>query len=353
MRTHRTCLPDRQVLFSVVGLCLAVAAPAQADTFGTGVNQFDIDFVTISGDTNPASGIPAGASFTFTGVDNDYRIGTYEITNDQWNKFQASTGVPVTGIPSTAYNQDSNFTGANVPTDNVSWYEAAQFVNWLNTSTGHHAAYNFYETTPGDPGTRTFDVWTPAEADGGTNLYRHKEAFYFLPTADEWVKAAYWNGTDLQTHATKAGESVHQGDGVSGSGWHYRNYDGSWAAPLGPWDVGSGSEELNGTFDMMGNVYEWHESPDSDPNYGAGSGRAHRAGSWAGYIDEFSSTYWHPIFSLKSPQDEYWDIGFRMASQVPEPATLFVMGCGAIGLLRRRRPKVRRGGSKIRRGGRA
>ncbi len=30
MRTHRTCLPDRQVLFSVVGLCLAVAAPAQA-----------------------------------------------------------------------------------------------------------------------------------------------------------------------------------------------------------------------------------------------------------------------------------------------------------------------------------
>jgi len=25
--------------------------------------------------------------------------------------------------------------------------------------------------------------------------------------------------------------------------------------------VGSGSEELNGTFDMMGNFWEWYESP--------------------------------------------------------------------------------------------
>jgi len=31
--------------------------------------------------------------------------------------------------------------------------------------------------------------------------------------------------------------------------------------PAGPWDVGSGSQELNGTYDMMGNVQEWMESP--------------------------------------------------------------------------------------------
>ncbi len=47
------------------------------------------------------------------------------------------------------------------------------------------------------------------------------------------------------------------------------------------------------------------------------------------------------------------NFGFVASGAVPEPATLFIMGCGAIGLLRRRRPKVRRGGSKIRRGGRA
>ncbi len=50
------------------------------------------------------------------------------------------------------------------------------------------------------------------------------------------------------------------------------------------------------------------------------------------------------------------NFGFVASGAVPEPMTLCLMGCGAIGLLRRRRrrrPKARRGGSKIRRGGRA
>ena len=65
-----------------------VANIASADIFGTGANQFTIDFVNISGDTNPASGYGI--------VNNDYRMGTYEITNDQWDKFKASYGT-VTG----------------------------------------------------------------------------------------------------------------------------------------------------------------------------------------------------------------------------------------------------------------
>jgi len=214
-----------------------------ADSFGTGAEQFDIDFVTISGDTNPASGWGI--------VDDDYRIGVYEISNDQWGKFLASLSVPVTGSPSSAYDEDSYYTDTDVPANNVSWYEAAQFVNWLNTSTGHQAAYKFTGTQ--GAGNYAFDMWTTTEADEGTNLYRHKDAFYFLPTEDEWVKAAYWNGTSLQTYATKPGEPLSQGDGTSGSGWNYganRSANDYW-----PWDVGSGSEELNGTFDVMGNVF--------------------------------------------------------------------------------------------------
>ena len=90
-----------QKLF-MVAVCVSLTSAASADTFGTGANQFTIDFVTISGDTNPASGIPAGSGFIFTGVSNDYRMGVHEITNDQWNKFKASLGVPVTGDPSSA-----------------------------------------------------------------------------------------------------------------------------------------------------------------------------------------------------------------------------------------------------------
>ena len=59
------------------------------------------------------------------------------------------------------------------------------------------------------------------DAAGGTNLYRHKDAMYYMPTEDEWVKAGYWNGTSLQTYATKAGESLHKGDGTSGTGWDW------------------------------------------------------------------------------------------------------------------------------------
>ena len=165
-----------------------------------------------------------------------------------------------------------------MPTDSVSWYEAAQFVNWLNTSTGHQAAYKF----TGTQGTSnyTFAAWSPTDAGyDASNPYRNKDALYFLPTEDEWVKAAYWNGTTLQTYATKAGESLTQGNGTSGTGWNYYN-NGYATNPYGPWNVGSGSQELNGTYDMMGNDWEWMESPWTSGDYGAGSSRGLRGGNW-------------------------------------------------------------------------
>ena len=136
MRLHKL---SPMILLAVAMLLLAGGA-VQADVFGTDTNRFTIDFVPISGVTNPTSGYGI--------VGNTYRMGTYEISNDQWNKFTASLGVPVTGSPSDAYDQSSAHTGTNVPINNVSWYEAAQFVNWLNTSTGHQAAYRFTGTPP-------------------------------------------------------------------------------------------------------------------------------------------------------------------------------------------------------------
>ena len=126
----------------------ALGSAAVADYFGTGVNDFTIDFVTISGSTNPTvAQTTAGDLDGFGIVNNDYRMGVYEITNDQWDKFKAELApVTVTGDPSTAYDSTPSWTGTNVPTNNVSWYEAAQMVNWLNTSRGHQAAYKFTGT---------------------------------------------------------------------------------------------------------------------------------------------------------------------------------------------------------------
>lgn len=285
---------------------VVVSPYSGADTFGTGANQFTIDFVTISGSTNPTSGISAGNGFTFTGVANDYRIGVYEVTNAQIGKFKSELGISVTGNPSSAYGNSPYWTGTNVASNQISWYEAAQFVNWLNTSKGYQAAYNF----TGVQGTSdyTLALWDTSEAWEGTNLYRHKNAFYFLPTENEWVKAAYWNGTTVQTYATKPGEILHQGD-RTGTGWNYV-YDGKYATdPYGIWDVGSGSEELNGTYDMMGNVLEWLESPHAG-NYENPAYRRLRGGAYSYSPASLASS------DRRACPIDYTDynIGFRVAS---------------------------------------
>jgi formylglycine-generating enzyme required for sulfatase activity len=300
---------------TAIAACLVFVSAASADIFGTGDDQITIEFVTISGSSNPTSGYGI--------VNNDYRMGVYEITNAQWSTFKAEYGL-VTGSPYEAYNADPYYTGADVPTNYVSWYEAAQFVNWLNTSTGHQAAYKF----TGTQGTSdyTFATWSAAEA-AGTNLYRHKDAYYFLPTEDEWVKAAYWNGTNLQTYAT-TDDSVP----VAGIDSNYAQ-----SSPYtGPWAVGSCSEELNGTHDMMGNVWEWMESPWIETTNGSWI-PGFRGGSFATVLGALESS----AHSYGPPQYEASHLGFRVASStaVPEPGSLIIWACGGLGalLLRRRR----------------
>lgn len=319
---------NRTILIAV-SLMISISGIVRADIFGTGANQFEIGFVTISGNTNPASGINTGNGFLFQGVSNDYRIGTYEITNNQWNKFKAEYG-PVKGRDGynyyDAYDESPEFTGINVPTNNVSWYEATQFVNWLNTSTGHQSAYKFTGTQ--GTGDYKFAVWN--EADTGynpDNPYRNSNAFYFLPTEDEWVKAGYWNGTTLQPYATKQGDTLYKGDGTNG-GW---NYFDNITSSSGPWNVGSGSEELNGTFDMMGNVWEWTESKYTWWNTTTNEFTV-RGGDYQNSNISLSSYYNRPGHA---PYTEDAYMGFRVAS-VPEPTTLLLLGMGGL-LIRKRK----------------
>ena len=312
---------NRTILLSFAVL-VCMSSIAFADTFAEETaNEFTIDFVTISGSTNPISGYGI--------VNNDYRMGIYEITNDQWNKFTNIYGTP-TGSPSNAYDTSAYFTGTNVPTNALSWYEGAQFINWLNTSTGHQAAYKFTGTQ--GQSDYSLAVWESGDVGyDASNPYRNSGAFYFLPTDNEWAKAAYWNGTSLQTYATKPGDTLYQGNGSNG-GWNYLDGDSGPDGPgVGPWDVGSGSEELNGTFDMMGNVWEWMESPYYNGDYLSGSLRGVHSGSFNYYDGILRSSYRGGM----NPFDEYDNgIGFRVAS-VPEPCTILLLGLGAL-MLRRK-----------------
>ncbi|HDZ21643.1 hypothetical protein LCGC14_0315830 [marine sediment metagenome] len=292
----------QKLLIAATMLGVLAGGAIAGDTFGSGANEFTIDFVSISGDASSANGTGIGGAATFVDP-GDFRIGVHEITTDQWTKFVNMAGAPI-GSPNSAYN---NATGGapNLPAVWVSSFEQFQFVNWLNLMAGYGDAYKFVETTPGDPATLTFDVWDAADAAGGTNLFRHKDAKYFVPTEDEWVKAAYWNSGDpsnLQTYASV-------GDVVPVK--QVDSQYGSFGAGL--WDVGSGTQELNGTYDMMGNAIEYVESPysrDGVYNPDGAWGVAIRGGSY--YNGPATLT----VTSRNSfpKYNEQWEGGFRVAS---------------------------------------
>jgi formylglycine-generating enzyme required for sulfatase activity len=148
--------------------------------FGTGENRFEIEFVTIdepgnpadtTGDPNPAGSVP------YT-----YRMGKYEISEQMIDKANAIT--EAAGNPLGITHDDRV---PNKPATRVSWFEAATFVNWLNTSKGHAPAYKF------DAGGE-FQLWEPTDAGyDPDNLFRNSQAFYFLPSVDEWYKAAFFD----------------------------------------------------------------------------------------------------------------------------------------------------------------
>ncbi|RKY07659.1 MAG: hypothetical protein DRP66_06215 [Planctomycetota bacterium] len=86
---------------------------------------------------------------------------------------------------------------------------------------------------------------------------------------------------------------------------------------------------------MMGNVWEWMESPHNS-SYFPSANRRRRGGSYYPYVPNdalsLSSSY---SSYYGSPDDETFLAGFRVAS-VPEPATLLLFGLGGL-MLRRKR----------------
>jgi len=106
-----------------------------------------------------------------------------------------------------------------------------------------------------------------------------------------------------------------------------------------PWDVGNGSEELNGTFDIMGNAWEWMESPYQSGDYSLNHIRARRGGS--GNVIELGlrssyRSYTDPTYS----DFEHNNVSFRVAS-VPEPCSLVLLFLGGLALHKRKRFKKR------------
>ena len=308
-------------LFAVLFFgCISSQAQTITETFGSGANQFQIEFVTIGNPGNAAdtSGTPNPAG----SVEYIYNLGKYEVSRDMITQANLAGGLNITMTDMSSLGGN----GGARPANGISWYEAARFVNWLNTSTGRVGAYKF-------DANGAFQLWSPGDAGFNTaNPYRNALASYWLPNLDEWYKAAYgspgggWynfpNGSDVQPSSAEAVYGQLSGD----------------PSETGPADVGqAGAFSSWGTMGQGGNVAEWMENAFDRSNDSATENREVRGGAWVNFPSYMGSA----LADQSQPDREYLHtsgdgyLGFRVAG-VPEPSSISLLLAGGAVLIRMR-----------------
>jgi len=324
----------------------ALAFAACAASASAGV--ITMDWSTVGNAGNAADPLTGFGSVSY-----EYRIGTYEVTNAQYAAFlNAVAAIDPNGLYSTHMSSNANGgiirSGSNgsftysvkpnmgdKPVNYVSWYNAARMANWMTNGQGsggtESGVYTF--TGPTTISGITRDLSNPNQV--------------FIPTEDEWYKAAYhqpfaqggpagnyWlyatqsNSVPTNATATAIGDIANPGPNVVNYGGTAVWNDGggnSWTNNVLVTTVGSaGSTSFYGAFDMNGNVTEWAETPGL------------RGGSWSNGLNLLQSTT-PAQGQIHSPGNKNNNIGFRLASPVPTPGSVALLGLGGLLAARRRR----------------
>jgi len=283
------------------------------ETFGSGANAFSIDFVEIGNPGNAADTTgrpnPAGS------VGYVYNIGKYEVSRDMIEKANSAGGLGIALFDMEGWGYAAGSNGSNRPATGINWFAAAKFVNYLNTSQGKQAAYNFDVSG-------NFQPWGAGQYVG-SNQFRHKDAYFFLPTIDEWYKAAYgspggvWynfpNGSDSAPTPVSGGTSA--GTAVYGGQSSFADI------------TNAGGVSPFGTMAQGGNVWEWNETAFDGINDMGDENRENRGGSFLDAAENIGLGSSPTLYMGVEPGYIDLHIGFRVAS-VPEPSSLSLLLAG-------------------------
>jgi len=304
--------------------CNGAFAGSLLNTFGSGANQFTMEFVEIGNPGNAAD--TTGSPNPVGSVAYSYNIGKYEVSRDQITKANTQGNLNIDMMDMVSWGGNGG-NGVNRPATGLTWNEAAKFVNWLNTNQGFQAAYKF-------DGSGNFQLWSSTDAGyNANNMFRNSLSKYVIASRDEWYKAAY-SSPDGTWYNFANGRNSSPGSVTSGTADNTAVYGGANTGSRFTADIDqAGGVSPWGTMAQDGNVWEWHETASDGINDTAGEARELRGG-WAydvGLGGVNSQIAWQPT------RDAVWS-GLRVAS-VPEPSalSLIVVGLSGLALVRRRK----------------
>lgn len=290
-----------------------------------------IEMVTVG---NPGNAADPGNTVNpnvYGAVAEAFQIGKYEVTLDEYAAFlnavaatdpyelyfddDMATDLQIAGIQRNGAPGGYTYTvigSGKRPVTYVDWFDAARFCNWL---------HNGRPRGPQSATTTESGAYALNGATTGLSVIREATARYWIPSEDEWYKAAYHHPNSLggpsddyylyptmsdtapgnqvgatpnQGNVYSAVYSVTQTAGPASLTQNYLTAAGAFSA----------SASYYGTFDQGGNVWELTEGIN-------GITRALRGSSWDNLSAEMLS-------SSRSGSGERLDtIGFRVAGRVP------------------------------------